>query len=68
MHVLHLPANNVGMMAGVGMYGSQGMIARNVLTLSIHGRVFFCLLSMELLRSFLGGKGCDMKADRKSVV
>jgi hypothetical protein len=38
------------------------MITRHHLTLSIYGRVFFCVLPMELLRSLLGGEGGDVEA------
>ena len=38
------------------------MIARHHLTLSIYGRVFFCVLPMELLCSLLGGEGGDVEA------
>ena len=50
------------MVAGVGVYGCQWVIARHHLTLSVHGRVFFCVLPMELLRSLLGGEGGDVEA------
>lgn len=49
-------------MAGVGQYGCQWVIARHHLTLSVHGRVFFCVLPMGLLRSLLGGEGGDVEA------
>ena len=48
-------------MAGVGMYGSQGVIPRHELTLSAYGRVFFCLLATKLARGLLGGKGGDIE-------
>ena len=38
------------------------MIARHHLTLSVYGRVFFCVLPMELLRRLLGGEGGDVEA------
>ena len=48
-------------MACVGQYGSQRVIARHNLTLSVYGRVFCRVLLMELLRSLFCGKGGDMK-------
>ena len=48
-------------MTRVRMYGSQRMIARHDLTLSVYGRVFCCLFLMELLCGLFCGKGSDME-------
>ena len=48
-------------MACVGQYGCQRVIARHHLTLSVYGRVFFCVLLMEVLRRLFCGKGGDME-------
>ena len=48
-------------MTRVRMYGSQRMIARHNLTLSVYGRVFCCVLLMELLCGLFGREGGDMK-------
>lgn len=57
-----LPAHDISVMACVGMYGCQRVIARHNLTLSVYGRVFCCVLLMELLCGLFGREGGDMKA------
>ena len=49
-------------MACVGMYGSQRVIARHHLTLSVYGRVFCCVFLVELLCGLLGGESSDMES------
>ena len=62
MKEIVLPANNISVMARVGMYGSQRVIARHNLTLSVYGRVFCCLFLMELLCRLFCRKGGDMES------
>ena len=57
-----LPAHDISVMACVGMYGSQRVIARHNLTLSVYGRVFCRLFLMELLCRLFGGESCDMES------
>ena len=61
MKEIALPTNNISVMARVGQYGCQRVIARHNLTLSVYGRVFCCLFLMEVLRSLSGGESCDME-------
>ena len=62
MKEIALPTNNISVMACVGQYGCQWVIARHNLTLSVYGRVFCRLFLMELLCSLSGGKGGDMES------
>ena len=62
MKEIALPTNNISVMACVGQYGCQRVIARHHLTLSVYGRVFCRVLLMELLRSLLGGESSDMES------
>ena len=65
MNCLHLYrillAYDISVMACVGMYGCQRVIARHNLTLSVYGRVFCRLFLMELLCRLFGGESSDME-------
>ena len=57
-----LPAHDISVIACVGMYGCQRVIARHNLTLSVYGRVFCCVFLVELLCGLFCGESSDMES------